>query len=404
MLETILEYALEQLDRLPDADGFRARHAAFYVKFAADAAQGMRGRSAWSWLDRVEQELPNIRVALEFWLQHGEPAAALRASIDLNRFWAVRDTREGRAWLERALETRAGTTAERARASYCAAPHAYFRGDVEWAIELLHQAAGLANEAGDDGTQACALGFLAMVLVEQGDYRGARRTMRRCTKLASTLDDLWDRADALRPMATVHAMQENYDLADTLNREVLEVERQLDDEWGVAAVLTTVGYVAMLRGADDEARSAFEEGLDIAQRMRDTYRIPVLLGNLGLVAVVQGRYNDALILLGECLERTNSRGERRTGSEAVLGLAAAHAALGNLELAVKLETISKAVADALELIFATALLERLEPHLDAAREHADPTILAAFVRQTPLTLETAIAELENARGTNVSTP
>ena len=114
--------------------------------------------------------------------------------------------------------------------------------------------------------------------------------------------------------------------------------------------------------------------------------------------MVQSRYEDALALLGECLERTSARGERRQGSEAVLGLAAAHAALGNLELAVKLETISKAVADALELVVPTALLDRLEPHLQAARQHADPTIIAAFRNGSPFTLETAIAELERVPG------
>ena len=169
MLETIREYAAERLDQSEDTQEFRRRHAEFYDRFAAEAEQGMRGRSVGPWLDQVEQELPNLRVAIELSLEGGEPAAAVRISTALERFWQSRDGIEGHLWLERALGSGGGTDAERGKASVQAASLAFLSGDTASAVRLYGEAIELASRAGDDATQTRALGLLGWVLAEQGE-------------------------------------------------------------------------------------------------------------------------------------------------------------------------------------------------------------------------------------------
>jgi hypothetical protein len=136
------------------------------------------------------------------------------------------------------------------------------------------------------------------------------------------------------------------------------------------------------------------KGLEIARRLRHATQITFTLGNLGLVAVLEERHDDAISLLEEDLRLCNARGDHRVGGEAILGLATAHAALGSFDLAVKLEAIAKALYnDASNQ--PDPVVDRLEPHLRVAREHADAAIVAAFTREgQALTMDAAIAELE----------
>ena len=56
MLETIREFAAEQLDQLPDARSLQDGHAAWYVALAERARPELRSREARTWLERLDAE------------------------------------------------------------------------------------------------------------------------------------------------------------------------------------------------------------------------------------------------------------------------------------------------------------------------------------------------------------
>jgi predicted ATPase/class 3 adenylate cyclase len=64
MLETIREYALERLDASGETAEVRTRHAAYYTDFAQRAGAGLKGPTERAWLERVEDELDNLRAAV----------------------------------------------------------------------------------------------------------------------------------------------------------------------------------------------------------------------------------------------------------------------------------------------------------------------------------------------------
>jgi non-specific serine/threonine protein kinase len=99
------------------------------------AGAALPGPSELGWLDRLEEEHDNLRVALAWALAQRDGVSALRLAGTLARFWEVRGhLSEGRAWLGRALETEAPAPAEvRAPALFGAATLAYLQGDFETA-------------------------------------------------------------------------------------------------------------------------------------------------------------------------------------------------------------------------------------------------------------------------------
>jgi tetratricopeptide (TPR) repeat protein len=311
------------------------------------------------------------------------------------QFWAGCAASEGRDWIGRSLVTGAGTGSERGTGFYHAGRLAFMQGDADQALALFRDAIDSAKSSGDDETLAAAIGWCGSVLSVLGRKHEAIVKMRRCQALASSLTDLWARSEALAQVAAILSRLGEFDQADKLNRDVLMMERALDNKPMIAVILSRLGYRAMEDGGYGQAQTLLEESLEIARQLRDATLMAFALGNLGLLALMRERYRDAIVLLGEDLELCSSHGNRRFGAEAIWGLAAAYALLGNSELAVKLETIHQSIDNPAGDDFPAALIEKVEPHLRKSRDEIDPAIVAALKDSgRELTMQTAISELE----------
>ena len=77
MLETIREYAFEQLTASDEMEMVRSSHADHYATFASEAGAGLKGPQERRWLERVEDELDNLRTAVTWALDTGRPGPAL---------------------------------------------------------------------------------------------------------------------------------------------------------------------------------------------------------------------------------------------------------------------------------------------------------------------------------------
>jgi predicted ATPase len=105
MLETVREYAAEQLEASGEEAAIQERYAAHFLARVAQAAVGIRGSEQIRWLDQIEADLDNIRAVFVWLLEHAEREATARLVTGMGEYWWHRgDTSEGRSWLERVLE------------------------------------------------------------------------------------------------------------------------------------------------------------------------------------------------------------------------------------------------------------------------------------------------------------
>jgi predicted ATPase len=104
MLETIRQYSHEKLVDEKEAEGVRTRHLAYYLELATELSPKIRGPEHIETLDRLELELDNLRLALEWSLQ-SDVEAELKLATALQWFWHHRSLwSEGIRWLEQGLE------------------------------------------------------------------------------------------------------------------------------------------------------------------------------------------------------------------------------------------------------------------------------------------------------------
>jgi predicted ATPase/class 3 adenylate cyclase len=391
MLETIREYGSDQLDDAGREDVIE-RHGAFFERFAADAEAGLRGREGAAWLDLVEQELPNLRQAMGRSLERDGGARTLRIAAGLGRYWEARScATEGRRWLEQALA--AGPVADGARAAgrYWTGALAFFQGDLETAVDTFAEAAESARAAGDVYLEAASWAYLGWVASERGDTAGAAAPRERGRALLARLTDPWERSEVLLPLSGGQFE------GGTITKEVLALKRELGDVIAISDSLNNVGWDALTVGDLDRATANLEEAVDLARKLEDTFRITLATCNLGLAAVLQERYDEAAAQLRETMLLCLRRGDRRCGSEAILGLAAAAAGLGEDELSVKLDAIRRALMADAGIVYAAPMLEQLEPHLSRARTRLGPDRVAALEAEVgEPTLELALELLDDA--------
>ena len=82
----------------------RARHATYYRRFAEGANERLRGGAASVWQARLNPELANLKVALDWHLHTGDIDGALSMVSGMAWLWFVNsDFAEGARWLASVL-------------------------------------------------------------------------------------------------------------------------------------------------------------------------------------------------------------------------------------------------------------------------------------------------------------
>jgi predicted ATPase len=135
MLETIREYAVEQLDATEERPELERRHAGYYLALIERSQPERRGPG------HLVAEQDNIRAALGAALTSADVETALRLAGALYPFWYQHGSvEEGSQWVARALAaTPDGSAAARAKALETAGMLAWGRGDLERAQPALEE-------------------------------------------------------------------------------------------------------------------------------------------------------------------------------------------------------------------------------------------------------------------------
>lgn len=304
MLETIREFALEQLNAAPPSSSSGGepvlvsaadRHARYYLELAETEDEHREGGER-RWLARLAAERDNLRAALAHILETGDRTAedaaegGLRLAAALGYFWYLTGAAvEGSGWLERALASAPrGPDAVRARALHALgmlvaergdghAALAHFeasgelfrrQGDLARLARSLNSQGGTARDLGyldraermleqslalrrrlpeHETSVAIVLGNLAMVALDRADYAGARAIVEESLRLTPEADTRL-RAGSLRLLADAAIAEGDLAEGSRLLCRVVDVLRPLEDSYRLIECLDSFAALAARRG------------------------------------------------------------------------------------------------------------------------------------------------------------
>lgn len=304
MLETIREFGLEQLEASGDAPETRRAHAAWYLTVAEAAGPELVGSEQAAWLDRLEREHDNLRVALTWSIAQDDTGIALRLGASLWRFWSIRSyLSEGRRWLDRVL--------------------------------------GLSTGALTPARAAVLVG--AGTLAEnQGAYASAAALHQEALALHRALGDRAGIASSLGSLGNVAYLEADYDRARGLYARALELNRELGDRRGIARSLTNLGAVELDQGALAQAARHVTEGLTLYRAINDQHGIGITLGIMAALATAQGDAEQAATCYDEALRIHRGLGSRQDIAESLLNMSCVARRRGDDETPLLLEALSLA--------------------------------------------------------------
>jgi len=139
LLETLRQYALERLEQDGEVDVYRRRHAEHYVAVTAELGRAIYGPAEASARGRLERETDNLRAAVDWAIDAGEPTlvCGLLVPIALEAGWN-RGSEVG-GWAERALSLMADDPAPWQWVRHAAGLKAFFAdGDAVEALRIAN--------------------------------------------------------------------------------------------------------------------------------------------------------------------------------------------------------------------------------------------------------------------------
>jgi predicted ATPase/DNA-binding SARP family transcriptional activator len=300
LLETIREYALEQLREAGEDAEVSARHARFYAGLVEQAEPELTGADQASWLERLQVEHANLQAALRWARQAGDNDLALIMAARLWRFWQLRGHfAGGRRWLEDVLAAEGPASGPRAKALIGLAGLCYWQGDWVAAEATYRQARELAKGLDDWWLELEALFGVAFTLAcHRGDLQAAAPIEEQFQALIAEHPDPLTIGLGLATSQMMRLFAGDLDGSRAYGEQCLAGTRALGVRWYESQVLRTLALTSLLQGRHQQAEDEFKECLQIALELGDLAGVAIDLDRLGQVAIALGRPERAVVVAG----------------------------------------------------------------------------------------------------------
>jgi predicted ATPase len=344
MLETIREYATEQLQESREEAAMLEQHAQYFLRLAEEAVPHLyRPAEGDSWLERLEPEDANLRVALA-WCEAKQDRVetGLRLAGALSWYWYLRGSQhEGRTWLEAMLAQSASSdhSVVRGLAVYGAGMLAFFEGDFAAAAPREEDALSIAHEVGDKRLMAYPGLMLGLVRLSQGNSEAACSLFAESHSLFKELGNASGEAHTLFTLGITAYRSGDHAMARAHFEESLRLFQGQGEVLHASMVVSALEGMLSTQGDQELARSLHEQSLSLMQQAHDRGTLGLFLINTGDLFrqfgeehMAQASYRQGLSLWQEMQQV-----EQRLGIvKGLAGLAEAAAAQGQAERAGRL--------------------------------------------------------------------
>lgn len=328
MLETIREYAREQLAESGELAVVQRRYAQYWRDLAQSARAQLHGPDQVEWLNRLERDRSNLNAALTWSDQANDLELGTSLASALSWFWYLRggDRFEGRTWLEHFAARSDGVASDtlreaRAGALSAAGLIAQYQLDLSAAQRLQESALAIGEAIENQHVIAESLARLAHLSLFRTDFERGDKLASLSYERYVQLEDVWGMAFALSTRGLIARSQGRADDAQRYLDESLGLFRQQGDRWGVAHVMLGLGQLAHRHGDHATAETCWQERLRLSREIHNQTGVAHTLDLLATLARERGDYPRATTLFEEALAIKRRVGDKQATAWALQGLA-----------------------------------------------------------------------------------
>ena len=291
MLETIRQYAREKLAETREGESIRDKHLAYFVKFAEQAEPELYRSNQVFWFHKLDDEIDNLRLALE-WSLATNVEAGLQIAAALWRFWDPHGhQQEIENRLRQLLEQHETSNTLHAQSLAVHSSFIFIQGNPEEASRLAEHSLQMARALSDKQIEALTLYFLGMFNQYQGHMQAGDLLLEQSLALYRALGDKTGQANVLEALGMF-----GNDLKQSIIflREGLELCRELGNLSGIAAILPVLARLTIVRGDFSEPRQWLDEALSISYQLGNDSNAAHVLSIFGMLYYWQGNYQRSI--------------------------------------------------------------------------------------------------------------
>jgi len=304
-LETIRQYALEQLSEAEEASTMRANHLACFVKLAEEAEPELYRSDQIFWMNKLDDELDNLRLALE-WAIVANAKLGLRLLVSLVLYWNARlNPQECDAWLTHLLEHDHAADSLYARALAYHGLILTNLGKFDEARSSANQALDVSRSISDQSAEAYSLYILGVSFWNQGDFEQAVPIIKQSLALYEAVGDKLGQATTLMRLVG----SSDYDASKTYMVESIRLQRELGNLSGLAFSLYYLSIFLTLHGDLSSPYPMAEEALSIFQRLGNPVGGANALTIYGYLAFFQNDFQKSITYFKKAIELNEKNGD-----------------------------------------------------------------------------------------------
>lgn len=390
----VQEFAASKLTEIEHKEIYK-RHADYYMTLAEIAKEKLGGLEQKDWLDLLEDELDNIRAALDWALAQENQALGLNLASSLYLFWQSRGYfKEAYQYLKALLDLpssskNVGSENEIvfARGLTVAGALSLAQSEYEEAKTLLDDALVRWRNYDDKQGLADALSFLGMWAREQNSSTSAQAFFEEALELYKELNDKLGQATALNEIGVLEAQFGDRAVAEKIFRETLPLYEALGNTRGLSYATGNVAIVTDLQGRTQEAVPLYQKSLELKREIGDRIGVTNSLANLAMV-IMQDDPEAARKKLQESMQIVHELGAKTQLLRQISMMASVDLAAHCFERSVIQKAAVKAHLDRFPLSPPT--LRQIERDLEVSKEKLDPDVFEkAFTYGKELSLQEA---------------
>ncbi len=308
MLETVRLYAQDRLLERGGVERVRERHLDYFLNLALQIEPHLRAKDARLWLDRLDRDLDNLRLALE-WSLSGSIEKGLRMAAALMWFWHVRNVRtEGVEWLNKLLEaqeTQRGShpVEQASRVARGKALNALsgLTGRTARGSDLLRETKKLREESkaifqelGDElGQGATAISYQRDFALSLYNLAETEQECLECRNLFLSLSDPFYTAECDLKLFHFSILKNDFDKANYYIEENLSLRKEIGDVDGEGSALFTLAISEFYQGKLSRAIDLAKKSLACFETVGNSEAGAYSLVTLCRISLAKGDYQQA---------------------------------------------------------------------------------------------------------------
>ncbi len=312
MLDTLRTFAAEALDASGDRADMALRHARRYAAVAHEADPMLRGAEQGEWLERLDADHDNLRLAFDRLLDAGMVEEALAMGTALQWFWKMHDNvTEGTARLDAALAAGGDVSPLVRSRALTAAAVLESAHDVEGAYARLEESLALAVDAGDDLGRGLALGWMGLLDRVRGRLEDSHEHLTAALALLEGTGEGWAVAFALGHLGVLARERGDLGAAAGYHERAMAIAEETGNPQEVAWNVAGLGIIRLYEGAYDEAISLLEDSYRVEKDIGFDFESATVLIVMALAEARIGKPEQASRHLAQAHRRARRLGSAR---------------------------------------------------------------------------------------------